>query len=39
MVRQLERNIEQYTGEESETSWEDVEGVDPLIFLCLSVVV
>lgn len=40
MVRRLERNREQYAGEESATSWEDVEGVDLSdFFLCVSVVV
>jgi hypothetical protein len=32
MVRQLERNIDEYAGEETDTSQEDVEGVDAFNF-------
>jgi hypothetical protein len=39
IVRHLERNIDQYAGEETATSQEDVEGVNPFdFFLYLCVV-
>jgi cob(I)alamin adenosyltransferase len=39
IVRQLERNINQYAGEETATSQEDVERVNPFdFFLYLCVV-
>jgi hypothetical protein len=39
IVRQLERNIDQYVGEETATSQEDVEGVNPFYFFLYLCVV
>jgi hypothetical protein len=38
IVRQLERDIDQYAGEETATSQEDVKGVNPFdffLYLCI----